>query len=201
MLQFITNNKAGISPAEQVKKAIAGGCRWVEIETNGISDNEIANTVAEIKPECEEKGVFLLLVSRIDLAKSLNVGGVLLKQGDAPTSKARTELGPAAVIGLEVSSLAEVIAVSNLDIDFVAIQPFAGGDNPLGTDGLREICNGMEEKNIELARVACGGIHSEDVLSILEAGANGIAVSSSIALSEDISSETRKFIKQMPVGN
>ena len=204
MLQYVTNIKSNIPVTDQVFKVIEGGCRWVLIDMDGASDDEVRNVVEAIKPKCIEKEVFLLLKSRVELAKELNVGGVHLAKGDMPSSKARMILGPAAVIGVTANNMTDILAVSNLDIDYYAIGPFAGSDalsediKPLGISGIRDICFGMEEKEINIAHVAFGGIKSDDVLSLLEAGVNGVAVSDAIAFSEDIVKETEKFVSILP---
>lgn len=204
MLQYITNSSAPMPIVDQVFAAIEGGCRWVQIRMKDASDDEIRKVVETIKPDCEKKEVFLLLHSRVDLAKELNVGGVCLEKGDMPSSKARMTLGAAAVIGVDASDISDVIAVSNLDIDFFALGPFASRDKSktgapyLGIEGMRDICYQMAEKQIEIARVAYGGIKLDDVLPLIEAGANGIAVSSAIAFAKDPVKETERFIAALP---
>ena len=56
----------------------------------------------------------------------------------------------------------------------------------------------MEKNEIEKARVAVGGITIDDVLPLLEAGVNGIAVSGAIAFADDIVKATQDFIKVLP---
>ena len=204
MLQFITNTKAPTPVIEQVFAVIDGGCRWIQIRMKDASDEEIKNVVEAVKPKCIETGSFLLLNDRVELAKELNVGGVHLGKEDMPVSKARMLLGPAAVIGVTANTFADVAAVSNLDIDYYGIGPYEDTDTKenlapiLGLDGIRKICFEMEEKQIQIPHVAVGGIKLNDVLPLLEAGVNGVAVSGSIAFADDISSMTRKFIDALP---
>ena len=87
------------------------------------TDEEIGKVVEAVKPTCEQKGVFLLLDDRVELAKQLNVGGVHLGKEDMPPSKARMILGPAAVIGVTANTIADVLAVSQLDIDYFGFGP------------------------------------------------------------------------------
>lgn len=204
MLQFITNTKAPTPVIEQVFAVIDGGCRWIQIRMKDASDEEIKNVVEAVKHKCIETGSFLLLNDRVELAKELNVGGVHLGKEDMPVSKARMLLGPAAVIGVTANTFADVAAVSNLDIDYYGIGPYSDTDTKenlapiLGLDGIRKICFEMEEKQIQIPHVAVGGIKLNDVLPLLEAGVNGVAVSGSIAFADDISSMTRKFIDALP---
>ena len=204
MLQFITNTKSKTPVIDQVMGVIEGGCRWIQVRMKDASDEEIKKVVEAIKPKCIETGSFLLLNDRVELAKELNVGGVHLGKEDMPVSKARMILGAAAVIGVTANTITDILAVSNLDIDYYGIGPYAQTQTKenlapvLGLEGIRKICFEMEEKQVQIPHVAVGGVKLDDVLSLLEAGVNGIAVSSAIANAEDIVAETRKFINLLP---
>ena len=204
MLQFITNTNSKTPVVEQVFGVIEGGGRWVQIRMKDASDEEIKKVVDAVKPRCIETGTFLLLDDRVELAKELNVGGVHLGKEDMPVSKARMILGAGAVIGVTANTYADIAAVSNLDIDYYGIGPYADTKTKeklspvLGLQGIRDICYEMEKNNILIPHVAVGGIQIEDVLPLLEAGANGIAVSGAIANSDNIVKATRSFIDILP---
>ena len=127
-----------------------------------------------------------------------------LGKEDMPASKARMILGPAAVIGVTANTYSDVAAVSQLDIDYFGIGPYADTKTKehlapiLGFNGIRDICFEMEKNEIEKARVAVGGIQMEDVLPLLEAGVNGIAISGAIAFSDDIVKATQNFLNLLP---
>ena len=204
MLQFITNTHSKTPVVEQILAVIEGGGRWIQIRMKDASDEEIKKVVDAVKPKCIETGSFLLLNDRVELAKELNVGGVHLGKEDMSVSKARMILGAAAVIGVTANTFTDVAAVSNLDIDYYGIGPYAETSTKenlspvLGLKGIREICYEMEQKNILIPHVAVGGIKQDDVLPLLEAGVNGIAVSSAIAEAEDIVKVTKQFIDLLP---
>lgn len=204
MLQFITNTDCKIPVIDQLNAVIEGGCKWVQIRMNDSSDDEIRKIVEEIKPKCIEKEVFLILNDKVELAKELNVGGVYLERKDMPASKARMILGPAAVIGVKANTMADILAVSALDIDYFGIGPFRetsteqNATPALGIDGIRKICYEMTENNILIPHVAFGGVKYEDILPLLEAGVNGVAVSGAIVNAEDMVKETEKFVSAFP---
>ena len=204
MLQFITNTDCKEPVHEQVLAVIEGGCKWVQIRMKDAPDDDIRRVVEIIKPKCIEKEVFLILNDRVELAKELNVGGVHLGKEDMPPSKARMILGPAAVIGVTANTFADIIAVSALDIDYYGIGPYRNTTTKknlapiLGLEGIRKICYEMAEKNIEIPHVAVGGIQYDDILPLLEAGVNGVAVSGAIANAKDIVKETEKFVSLFP---
>lgn len=200
MLQFITNTEAAATPAEQVKGVIAGGCRWVQIRMKDASDEEISRVVEDVKPLCLETETFLILNDRVELAKKLDVGGVHLGKTDMLPSKARMLLGPAAVIGVTANTIDDIKAVRSLDIDYIGMGPYADTRTKknlapiLGLEGIRNLCTEMEQLEINISHVAVGGIGLADVVPIMEAGSNGIAVSGAIAFADDISKATSEFL-------
>lgn len=200
MLQFITNTDCTVPVVDQVRGFIAGGGRWVQIRMKDASDQEISDVVNEIKPLCIETETFLILNDRVELAKTLDVGGVHLGKTDMLPSKARMILGPAAVIGVTANTIDDIKAVRSLDVDYIGMGPFSQTSTKknlapiLGLEGIRSLCTDMLELEIEIAHVAVGGIKLDDVVPLMEAGANGIAVSGAIAKAPDIASETARFL-------
>ncbi len=201
MLQYITNTDCRASVTEQIKGVLAGGCRWIQIRMKDASDEEISRVVGEVKPLCMEKDAFLILNDRVELAKSLDVGGVHLGKSDMLPSKARMILGPAATIGVTANTLDDILAVRSLDIDYIGLGPFADTRTKrnlapiLGLEGIRSLSAGMLEKEINIAHVAVGGIRKDDVVPLMETGINGIAVSGAIANSNDIKKATEEFLE------
>ncbi|MDE6254693.1 MAG: thiamine phosphate synthase [Muribaculaceae bacterium] len=200
MLQFITNEKSPVSVVDQIKGFIKGGGRWVQVRMDDASDEEISKVVEEIKPLCLEVQAFLLLHNRVELAKTLDVGGVHLEKTSILPSKARLELGPAAVIGVTANTIDDIKAVRSLDVDYITIGPYKESDlfdqsvPVLGLDGIKALDSDMQKLEINIAHVAAGSVSKNDVKSLLEAGVNGIAVSKDIAFAADVKKETEEFL-------
>lgn len=203
MLQFITNTEAKTPVAEQIKAFISGGGRWVQIRMKDASDEEIGRVVEEVKPLCIETETFLILNDRVELAKTLDVGGVHLGKTDMLPSKARMLLGPAAVIGVTANTIDDIKAVRSLDVDYIGMGPYADTKTKknlspiLGLEGIRTLCKEMEQLEINISHVAVGGIKLDDVVPLMEAGCNGIAVSGAIAFADDIAKATSDFLERL----
>lgn len=204
MLQFITNTESKTPVADQIKKVLEGGGRWIQIRMKGATDEEIKKVVEEVMPLCIEKEAFLILNDNPELAKRLNVGGVHLGKTDMLPSQARVLLGAAAVIGCTANTFDDVLAVRSLDVDYIGIGPFRYTETKknlapvLGIDGIKSITTQMAAKDITIPTVAVGGITYDDLDSlILEAGVNGVAVSGAIANADDIAAETKRFVDKL----
>lgn len=196
MLQFITSDKSPVPVSDQIKGFIKGGGRWIQLRMDEASDEEISKVVEEVMPICLDVQAFLLLHNRVELAKTLNVGGVHLEKTGILPSKARLDLGPAAVIGVTANNIDEVKAVRSLDVDYISIGPYAKSylfDDSvpvLGLEGIKEIISEMEKLEINIAHVAAGGIDKDAIIPSLKAGANGVALSKEIAFSDNVEKTT-----------
>lgn len=201
MLQYITSTSSPVSVVEQVRQVLEGGCRWIQVRMKDATDEEISKAMEEIKPMCLDKEAFLILNDRVELAKTLDVGGVHLGKMDMLPSKARLVLGPAAVIGVTANTIEDVMAVRALDIDYIGIGPYRFTETKknlapvLGLEGIRAICEDMRQREINIATVAVGGIRPEDVVPLMETGVNGLAVSGAIAFAPDIKAATEEFLR------
>ncbi len=203
MLQYITNTDCTRPVTEQIKAVVAGGCKWIQIRMKEASDNEIRNVVGEIKRLCAQNDVLIVLDDRVELAKELELSGVHLGKEDMAPSKARMELGPSAIIGVTANTFDDIQRIRALDIDYIGMGPFTQTSTKrhlapiLGVEGIRSLCSEMEEQQIEIARVAVGGIKLDDVDALMQAGVNGVAVSGAIAFAEDMEKETRRFLEKL----
>ncbi len=187
MLQYITDNSAKRSVEDQIKDVLAAGCTWITIDPTGKSDDDVKALVEKIMPACLEKQAFLIIKDRVALAKEINVGGVVLSQESETPSQARLTLGAAAVVGVDVENTQQIDRLIGLDVDYV-VMPF----KTLGTEGIKSLCKYMEDKQMELPRVAAGSVTYDDIAPLMDAGCNGVAMSEALADADDIAAETQK---------
>ncbi|MDE6856379.1 MAG: thiamine phosphate synthase [Muribaculaceae bacterium] len=194
MLQYVTDANAKRSVEDQIKDVLAAGCNWITIDPSGMSDDEVKSLVEKIMPACLEKQAFLLIKDRVQLAKECNVGGTVLSQEGVTPSQARMDLGAAAVIGVEVENTQQIDRLVGLDMDYV-VMPY----KTLGLDGVKDLCQYMQQKEMELPRVAGIGVGYDDIAPLMDAGCNGVAMSETLADAPDIADETRKALSLLKV--
>ena len=118
---------------------------------------------------------------------SLDIGsdGVHLGQDDMSISKARKIIGNERIIGLSTHSIEQAIAAAQEDIDYVGYGPvFATKTKPwaepIGTTGIAQF-----KKALGKPVFVIGGINMENIRSVMDAGADGVAIVSSIWESKD----------------
>lgn len=202
MLQFITHPSERLSIPEQVRLAIEGGCRWIQLRMKDATDAEVAEMAREITPICRETGTILVIDDRVDVVMETKVHGVHLGKHDMDPAKAREFLGPHAIIGCTANTADEILALARLDIDYIGLGPFRFTQTKenlapvLGLDGYSEIIAKVRAAGCELPIVAIGGIEPSDVPALLDAGVNGIAMSGAIINSPDPAATVASILEQ-----
>ncbi len=207
MLQFITNSDLQINVVDQIKGAIAGGCRWIQVNMKDASDDDIKCVINEVKPLCQESESILILSDRVELVKELELDGVHLDKGAMLPTQAREILGAGPIIGVTANSFSDISQIRYFDIDYISVGPYkhpesSTADSPIvSTDDYASIMAQIHEQQIELPIVAFGDIETTDIQGLWATGINGIAVSNAIANANDISAQTAQFITLLDTPN
>lgn len=189
--------------AETVRAAVDGGVRAVQLRDK---DADVDAHLRELERLAEViQGRALLLVDdRLDAAtaareRGLPVDGVHLGQGDVGVQRARTALGPDAVIGLTANTQAHLASAARLPegtVDYLGIGVIhpttTKPDHPpaLGHDGFRRLA-----AVAPVPAVAIGGIAVDDVTRLRDDGAAGVAVVSAICAADDPEATARRFVR------
>lgn len=207
MLQFITNSDSQINVVDQIKGAIAGGCRWIQVNMKDASDDDIKCVINEVKPLCQESESILILSDRVELVKELELDGVHLDKGAMLPTQAREILGAGPIIGVAANSFSDISQIRYFDIDYISVGPYkhpesSTADSPIvSTNDYASIMAQIHEQQIELPIVAFGDIVTTDIQGLWATGINGIAVSNAIANANNISAQTAQFISLLDTPN
>jgi thiamine-phosphate pyrophosphorylase len=187
-LYLVTDRKlAGSrSLADIVREAIAGGVTLVQLREKSLPHAEFVKEAHTLTEVCHAQGIPLIVNDDVDVALEAGADGVHLGQSDASPQEARARLGSGAIIGLSVENVGQTCAAAALDIDYLAASPvFATPTKtdtapPLGLEGVQTI-----RRLCDKPLVAIGGINLSNALTVLRAGADGIAVVSALMAATD----------------
>jgi thiamine-phosphate pyrophosphorylase len=144
-----------------------------------------------IKAALAASRVPLIINDRVDVALAAGAAGVHVGQDDMDPADARRLLGPDAIIGLSIKTLAQARAAPIEYLDYVAIGGvFATSskdnpDPPIGLDGLKSIAQAIRARSPALPIGAIAGIDAIKAGDVIAAGADGIAVISALSLAPD----------------
>ena len=175
----------GRATVEIVREAVAGGVTCVQLREKSCSTQEFIAEAQKLHAVLQPLGVPLIINDSVEVALAVGSEGVHLGQQDMPIAEAR-KLGPAQwVIGVSAESLEDAISAEQAGADYIGVSPvFATPTKtdtvpPLGLEGLRAI-----RAAVRVSLVGIGGIHMENVQSVIRAGADGVAVVSAIVAAD-----------------
>jgi thiamine-phosphate pyrophosphorylase len=181
-----------------VLAALQGGVSVVQLREKKCATREFVELGRAVAKVLNGAGVPLLINDRVDVAMAVGASGVHIGQSDMGYGDARRLLGPDAIIGLSVESEAHALAAEALDVDYLGLSPVfvtptkSELKEQLGLEGVGRI------RRISRHRlVAIGGIHCDNVATVLKAGADGVAVVSAICSAADPVQATRKLQQQL----
>lgn len=140
----------------------------------------------------KDKALYIIN-DRIDIAQAARADGVHLGQDDLPVKAARAILGPHRIIGKSCHSLKQAIQAEREGVDYISIGPIfktptKPGYRPAGLKVLSETC-----QRLKLPIVAIGGINTDNIESVREAGARLIAVVRAICKARNVAQAIAKL--------
>lgn len=182
---------------ELVAAAVAGGATLIQYREKHADVRAQLEDLAAMKAVLAGSGVPLLVNDRVDIAHAAGVDGVHLGQGDLPVAAARAILGPGAIIGLTVKSEEDARALVGAAVDYACIGGVfatASKDNPeppIGLAGLARTIHRARKAAPGLPLGAIAGIDAGNAAHVVGAGADGIAVISSLFAAPDVAHAAR----------
>ena len=189
---------SSLSHAEQIERLAAGGASLIQLREKHASPREFYRAALEAMIVAKRLGVQLVVNDRVDIAIAVKADGVHLGQDDLPPGKARMLLGQDRIIGFSTHTLDQALEANSAPVDYIAIGPVfptSTKENPdaiVGTANIREI-----KSRISKPLVAIGGITLESARSVIDAGADSIAVISDLLATTDITERTRRFLESL----
>lgn len=166
--------------AEFAKELIAGGATLIQLRDKCASSREILRLTRELR-RVLPRHVRLILNDRADLCVASGVNGVHVGQDDLPPEAARRIVGSERILGVSTHNPEQVKAGDESSADYVAVGPMfntTSKDNPdpvIGLEGIKR-ARALTQKPL----VAIGGITLENCRSVIEAGADSVAVISDL---------------------
>ena len=168
-----------------VVELMAAGVPLLQYRNKVGSDAEILSDCAVLRAVVTgvggAGGCLLILNDRADLVAAAGFGGVHVGQGDMRAAEARALIGPDRILGVSTHTEGQVRDAGRTSADYIAIGPvFATTtkENPdpvVGLDGVRR-ARALTNKPL----VAIGGITRANAASVIEAGADSVAVISDL---------------------
>ena len=189
----------GRSLAELTRLVVKGGATLIQLRDKLGSSRRMIEEARAIKAVLAGTGVPLVINDRVDVALAAGADGVHVGQDDMPAEEARRLLGPKAIIGLSIKSVALANAAPLDVIDYAGI----GGvyattskdnpDPPIGVGGLCAVVAALRARKRDFPVCGIAGIDARNAAPVIEAGADGVAVISALSMQADPESAAREL--------
>jgi len=159
---------------------VAGGVTLLQYRNKTGHARQMLEQARKLK-RCLPASVTLIMNDRADLCLAAGCDGVHLGQEDLSPEGARRVIGRALWLGVSTHNPQQLAEASRTSADYLAIGPVFGTrskanpDPVIGVEGVRQ-ARGLTRKPL----VAIGGITRENCRSIIEAGADAVAVISDL---------------------
>jgi thiamine-phosphate pyrophosphorylase len=186
--QFVTDpelcRQRGL--VETASAAMRGGIDLVQLRDPFAKGKSLLSDAFALKAALAGTPTRLIVNDRPDIAIAVDAAGVHVGQSDLPATVVRSLIGPGRIIGLSVSSMADLQNVPWDVVDYLGVGPVFGpgvkqnAAATIGLDALQAIARAAR-----CPVVAIGGVSVATVQDCLNRGASGVAVVSAIASASD----------------
>lgn len=166
----------------------------IQLRDKATGPRQLLHEARWIARLCRSRGVCFIVNDRLDLALAADADGVHLGQDDLPARDARRLLGADKILGVSTHTLEQAISAAEQGADYLGIGPVfvtatkITGYEPVGYETIRQL-----RAHIDLPIIAIGGITRSNAGEVIQAGATGVAVISSIVGAADIIATTAAF--------
>jgi hydroxymethylpyrimidine kinase/phosphomethylpyrimidine kinase/thiamine-phosphate diphosphorylase len=164
----------------RVSQALRGGVSVVQYRAKDLEYGVCLAEGGELKRLCACFGATFIVNDDLLLAHELDADGVHLGQDDGDVAEARKLLGPGKVIGKSTHNLEEAQRAEQEGADYIGFGAlYPTGSKKVshlpGVAGLASIRGA-----VRIPIVAIGGISAENACAVIDAGADALAVISSV---------------------
>ncbi|WP_134683881.1 thiamine phosphate synthase [Brevibacillus migulae] len=174
---------------EIAREALAGGAGVLQFrdKKSKLNDREREQLAGDLQALCKEYGALFFINDDVEMAIRLQADGIHVGQEDMALTQVRTLVSTDMLIGVSAGTVAEALLARDQGADYIGVGAMfataskADAGEPIGPAGLKEIRAAVGPT---LPIVGIGGITIDNAPSVLEAGADGVAIISAITKAE-----------------
>ena len=174
--------------------ALNGGATVIQLRDKLANTRTLVQEGVALRRLTRERGALLIVNDRVDVALAIDADGAHVGQDDMPAARARQLLGPQRILGVSAASIQEAEEAVASGADYLGVGPIfpslgkADAGEPTGVELLTLLA-----QRYTVPLVAIGGISAENATDVIRAGAEGVAVITSVVNAEDITAAARQL--------
>jgi thiamine-phosphate pyrophosphorylase len=179
-----------------VRESTAAGVGIVQLREKSLSDRELVKLAKRIREWTRETDTLFIMNDRPDLAVLADADGIHVGQDELSVHEARRLVGPNRLVGVSTHTIEQARKAVLDGADYLGVGPVFPSmtkqfDQFVGLDFVRSV-----ESEITRPWFVIGGINTENMQQVLDAGANRVAVSGAICTAENPAEAARQLIEQ-----
>jgi thiamine-phosphate pyrophosphorylase len=192
---------AGWSLLDLASACLDGGAVVLQVRAKQAAAGWLLDCTQRIVERAAACRAQVIVNDRADIAVLAGAAGVHVGQDDPLPAAVRSVAGDTLVVGLSTHTADQLERAMVERIDYVAVGPvFATatkdtGYNSVGLTGIAAAARVASSAGVPL--VAIGGITLESAPSVLDAGANAVAVISDLLAGGDPASRVREYLRHL----
>ncbi len=198
-LYAITNSQTvtDLNLAQQVEQALKGGANIIQYRDKSSHQERRLAQARKLLDLCRRHCAYFIINDDVDLAAEIGADGVHLGRDDADISSARDTLGDAAIIGVSCYNRLDLATqAQNAGVDYVAFgRFFPSSTKPDAVQAETDLLI-QAKKILHIPIVAIGGITPENSASLIDAGADMLAVIHGLFGQNDVRAAAEQFNQQ-----
>jgi thiamine-phosphate pyrophosphorylase len=195
---YLVTDSGRYSHAQIAEKAYKAGCNIIQLRYKGTSSYEFFEIASKIRKLMGDDSDLFIVNDRSDVAKAVRAGALHIGEDDLPIEYARAICGDTSAIGVSTHDLETALKAEENGADYIGLGPVF----PTKTKELKYEPIGLEmirivRKHIKIPIVAISGINFKNARSVIDSGADAVAVSSAICQADDVDREIHLFFKEI----
>lgn len=186
----VTNRKLCNDFYKRIKEISKSNLKYLILREKDLEYKELLIMAKNVQSILKDSNIKLIINSNVEVAEEVNAYGIQLSFKDFCENKGKNFNG---IKGVSVHSLSEAIEAEKRGANYIIYGHVFNTDckkglKPRGLIEFKEICN-----KVNIPVYAIGGINKENYKSVLEAGADGVAVMSSLMKNSILSIKIKTY--------
>ena len=186
----------------QAALLLEGGAAVLQVRMKRAGAAALATVARAVGVLCRERGAWLVVNDRLDVALAVGADAVHLGQEDLPLERARTVAAGRLAIGVSTHSRAQAVAAARAGADYLGfgpVFPTTTKRNPDPVQGLSALAE-VVAAVAPLPVVAIGGITPGRAAAVAATGAAAACAVAAVNHAPDVVAAAREIVRAFAVG-
>lgn len=180
-----------------VEAALAAGAPAIQLRDKEATPRELYDQAVALVPLVHKHHALLFVNDRLDVALAAGADGAHLGPDDVPLDRARMAVPEAFLLGWSTDDPAAAVRAREAGADYIGCGAVFGTTSKAGLEGERIGTNRLRQvvDAVDIPVVGIGGVTTDNVSGIADAGAAGAAVIGAVMAASDTARAVRRLLE------